>query len=269
MVVPHFPRMASPVANRIKEPPEPPLTASGGWCRRCGAMHSLPLGQAREACLQLMAQLSRHQRIDFAVPEEKADPHCSTRNLFGEAGGKMFGMLSCRDGQGDRVMLQAFSGQYNGLWQVDGWVGPVFDVPAFEGLILTPEQEIKRIGREMAPLAKGSSRYCQLLLQRRILSRHLMRDIHNLYRLVNFRGETASLTTAFIGAGAPPSGTADCCGPKLLHYAATRGLRPEAMAEFYWGASNVSSTRLQGRLYPACAAKCQPILGFMLCGVQP
>jgi hypothetical protein len=232
-------------------------------------MHSLPLGLAREACLQLMDQLSRYQRIDFAVSEERADPRCSTRNLFAEAGGKMFGMLLCRDGQGRRVMLQAFSWQYNGLWQVDGWVGPVFDVPAFQNLVLTPEQEIKRIGREMTPLPKGSSRYRQLLGQRRILSRHLMRDIHNLYRLVNFRGENVPLTTVFMDVGAPPSGTADCCGPKLLHHAATRGLKPEAMAEFYWGASNISSTRLQGRFYPACASKCQPIMGFMLCGVQP
>jgi hypothetical protein len=202
------------------------------------------------------------------VPEAIADPRCSTSDLFREAGGKMFGTLSCRDLQGRRVMLQAFSGQYNGLWQVAGWVGPVFDTTAFGELILVPEQEIKRIGREMGGVPKGSSLYRQLLVQRRALAQNLMRDIHNLYQLVNFRGEKMPLTSAFIGSGAPPSGAADCCGPKLLHHAAMQGLTPESMAEFYLGGSNVTSTRQHGCFYMACAAKCQPILGFMLCGLQ-
>ena len=181
----------------------------------------------------------------------------------------MFGMLSCRDHQGRRVMLQAFSGQYNGLWQVEGWVGPVFDTTAFNELILAPEQEIKRLGREMTRWPLGSEYRCRLLIQRRTLSQKLMREIHDLYQLNNFRGERVPLAAAFIGNGAPPSGTADCCGPKLLHHAATHGLVPESMAEFYWGRSNASATKLHGQFYPACAAKCQAILGFMLCGLQP
>ena len=215
-----------------------------------------------------MDQLRQHQRIDFAVPKQRADPRCATSHLFKEAGGKMFGTLICRDAQGGRRVLQAFSGQYSGLWQVAGWVDPVFDVTAFNALIHCPEQEIKRLGREMNPLPRGSSRYRQLLGQRRILSRHLMRDIHNMYQLVNFCGEKKPLTVAFPGPGAPPAGTADCCGPKLLYHAATHGLQPEAMAEFYWGGSNLSATRQHGRFYTACSAKCQPILGFMLCGMQ-
>ena len=231
-------------------------------------MHSLPPGRAFEECVQLMDQLHRHGRIDFAVPEAMADPRCSTSDLFSEGGGKMFGMLSCRDDLGRSVVLRAFSGQYNGLWQVEGWVGPVFDVTAFNSLILAPEQEIKRLGREMELLPNGSSLHRHLLVQRRTLAQQLMRDIHNLYQLVNFRGDTMPLTTAFIGAGAPPSGAADCCGPKLLNHAAMCGLIPEAMAEFYWGGSNASSTKVHGRFYPACASKCQPILGFMLCGLH-
>ena len=29
------------------------------------------------------------------------------------------------------VLLHAFSGQYNGLWLVDGWVPPLFDIDEF------------------------------------------------------------------------------------------------------------------------------------------
>lgn len=214
-----------------------------------------------------MDRLHREGRIDFAVPEAGADPRCSTSDLCNEAGGKMFGVLVCHDHQGRSVTLQAFSGQYNGLWQVEGWVGPVFAPTAFQELVRAPEQAIKGIGREMQVVPQGSELYRHLRTQRRVLAQNLMRDIHNLYQLVNFRGETMSLATAFIGSKAPPSGTADCCGPKLLHHAATQGLIPESMAEFYWGGSNVSSTREHGLFYMACAAKCQPILGFMLCGL--
>jgi hypothetical protein len=214
-----------------------------------------------------MEQLRRHRRLDWPVPVADADPRCSTEVLFGDGGGKMFGALCGKNAQGDQVILRAFSGQLNGLWQVDGWVEPIFDATVFAELIHAPEREIKRIGQEMEQSAVGSSRYRQLKQERRTRSRRLMREIHGLYRLVNFRGEEATMTDIFLGNGEPPSGTGDCCGPKLLHHAAVNGIRPEAMAEFFWGRENASGTRSHGCLYPACATKCTPILGFQLCGL--
>jgi hypothetical protein len=215
-----------------------------------------------------MGQLNQHRRIDFTVPQEAADPRCSTTGLFGEAGGKMFGILVCRDAHGRQVVLRAFSGQFNGLWQVKGWVKPIFDVAAFNELVTVPVQKIKGIGREIAALPKDSHRHRELVVFRRTLSRALMRDIHHLYQLVNVRGEQVPLLAAFNGKAAPPAGTGDCCGPKLLHHAVIHGLQPEGMVEFYWGRNNASGTKFHGRLYSACAAKCQPILGFMLCGLR-
>lgn len=241
--------------------------ASGGWCARCRTVHSLPVAHARAECFALMAMLQRHRRLDWLVPGADADPRCSTDVLFGDAGGKMFGVLGGRNAQGDQVVLRAFSGQLNGLWQVEGWVEPIVDPAVLAELVHAPEQHIKRFGREMEQVTIGSSRYQQLKRERRACSRQLMRDIHGLYRLVNFRGEEAAMTDVFLGKGEPPSGTGDCCGPKLLHHAAINGIRPEAMAEFYWGRDNASGTRSHGRLYPACAAKCAPLLGFQLCGV--
>ena len=240
---------------------------SGGWCARCRTVHTLPVAGAREECFALMDQLRRHRRLDWLVAVVDADPRCSTDALFGDGGGKMFGVLCGKNAQGNQVVLRAFSGQLNGLWQVDGWVDPILDASIFAELVHEPEREIKKIGLEMAQAAVGSSRYRQLKRERRARSRQLMRDIHGLYRLVNFRGEVAALTEVYLGDGDPPSGTGDCCAPKLLHHAATNGIRPEAMAEFFWGRDNASGTRSHARLYPACAAKCTPILGFQLCGL--
>jgi hypothetical protein len=95
-----------------------------------------------------------------------------------------------------------------------------------------------------------------------------MQDIHRLYTLTNFRGELRPLTEAFTASGGIPTGTGDCCAPKLLNQAIQKCLLPLGMAEFYWGRENSSQTRHHGRFYPSCDTKCTPILGFMLCGLD-
>ena len=98
--------------------------------------------------------------------------------------------------------------------------------------------------------------------------RDLMQQIHRLYRLKNFRGQEISLFSAYSGKNGIPTGTGDCCAPKLLNLAASRGLIPLGLAEFYWGRENRSKSRIHGHFYPSCREKCQPILGFMLCGLE-
>ncbi len=66
-----------------------------------------------------------------------------------------------------------------------------------------------------------------------------------------------------------PTGTGDCCAPKLLHYAAIQGLKPVAMAEFWWGPVSADRDKVQGNFYGACAERCQPLMGFLLSGLQP
>lgn len=240
--------------------------ASGGWCARCARRHSLPPEPAWPAALLLMERLKRDGRIDFGVTAAEADPRCATAPLFAEEGGKMFGVLACRDNQGRAVTLRAYSGQFGGLWEVAGWAAPIFDPAAFDHLTRETEGMIKRLGVEIERSVAGSSQRQHLVRQRRSLSRDLMRQVHDLYRLVNFRGEQRLLIDAFQGDNLPPSGTGDCCATKLLHHAALHDLSPEGLVEFYWGRSNASGSRVHGGLYPACEARCRPVLGFMLCG---
>lgn len=177
----------------------------------------------------------------------------------------MFGVLVGLNQQGLRQIIRAFSGQYNGLWHIDGWVPPVFDTTEFTVLNAAREPVIKELGRQIA-CSSGASR-CGLIRERRRLSQQLMQDIHALYRLTNFHGHTQPLTAVFQGKGAPPTGTADCCGPKLLNFAARQGWRPLAMAEFFWGSEAPAGSRIHGQAYPPCTSRCAPILGFMLCGL--
>ncbi len=240
---------------------------TGGFCIGCSRYHFLPQGEAVQACRRLMWELELKGRIDFQQPDNQTDPRYSTEYLFGEARGKMFGVLSCRTPRGDEVLLRAFSGQYNGRWHVPGWVGPVFDLKDFNALVGEREREIKAFSNRIAETRKGTRRYVHLVRKRKILSQSLMREIHGLYTLKNFQGQQASLCRVFSAAGAPPAGTGDCCAPKLIHQAIQMGLQPLSIAEFYWGRENRSKSRRHGKFYPACTEKCQPILGFQLCGL--
>lgn len=66
----------------------------------------------------------------------------------------------------------------------------------------------------------------------------------------------------------PPAGAGECAAPKLLQHAYRKGLQPIAMAEFWWGQSPKSEIRHHGEFYPACKHKCEPILNFMLQGLD-
>lgn len=101
---------------------------------------------------------------------------------------------------------------------------------------------------------------------RRIVSRRLMRRIHDSYDVANARGERRSLRALYAPAE-PPSGAGDCAAPKLLSYAFEHALRPVALAEFWWGAAPVGGGRVSGVYYPACRGKCGPLLPFMLQGL--
>ncbi|WP_207264609.1 hypothetical protein [Desulfovibrio sp. Huiquan2017] len=243
-----------------------PAVACRGGCARCGREHSLPLGPAREPALALFKRMTREKRIDFDAPEP--DPRFSTDYLFGEAGGQMFGVLAARDRTGATCLLKAFSGQYNSVWDVDGWVPPLIDTDRFRRETFEPERRIKAMGREIAGMPHGSPGRDHLVRERRKASATLMQTIHAMYRLPNFRGETVPLPLAVHPEGNPPTGTGDCCAPKLLGWAATHGLTPLGLAEFYFGRTNRSGSKEHGRLYPSCLDKCGRILGFMLCGLE-
>jgi len=111
-------------------------------------------------------------------------------------------------------------------------------------------------------IATVNARIQHLKQKRKSLSRQLQAQMHAAYRLMNFLGQSASLQQLM--PSGLPTGTGDCCAPKLLHYAATHRLKPLAMAEFWWGSS--SQDKIQGEFYGACAERCQPLMGFLLSG---
>jgi tRNA pseudouridine32 synthase/23S rRNA pseudouridine746 synthase len=128
----------------------------------------------------------------------------------------------------------------------------------------TQEEERREIEPKRARLER---RLRALERLRWIVCRALMKRIHDTYRIPNARGERRPLRALF-APGEPPSGAADCAAPKLLAHAFTHGLRPLALAEFWWGAPPSAGGRVTGEFYAACRDKCAPLLPFMLDGLH-
>jgi len=126
--------------------------------------------------------------------------------------------------------------------------------------IQTAEDTLNRLTNEIGILKN----------HRKEKSNALQKNIFDQYRFLNRQGVSKSLATIFqeTPQQIPPAGAGECAAPKLLHYAFGHGLKPLAMAEFWWGTPPKSEIRRHRQFYPACQGKCQPILGHMLAGVH-
>lgn len=109
-----------------------------------------------------------------------------------------------------------------------------------------------------------------LKTERKIKSAAIQQQLFEQYQFLNARGEWNNVIAIFeqTDQKIPPAGAGECAAPKLLQYAYLHGMKPLAVAEFWWGPSPRSEVRKQGHFYPACRTKCEPILGYMLQGLE-
>ena len=117
---------------------------------------------------------------------------------------------------------------------------------------------------------KFKNRICELKEKRKMMSGLLQKRLFEQFRILNAKGETRDLNDIFIETPhkIPPAGAGECSAPKLLQYAYKEGYTPLSMAEFWWGESSKSEMRIHGHYYPSCRHKCEPILGFILQGLD-
>ncbi|MGB0883214.1 MAG: RluA family pseudouridine synthase [Flavobacteriales bacterium] len=109
-----------------------------------------------------------------------------------------------------------------------------------------------------------------LKTERKQFSAKLQSQLFEAYVLKNQNRETKTMWAVFqdFNQSIPPGGSGECCAPKLLQYAYNHGLKPISLAEFWWGKSLKSDLKKHKLFYPSCRGKCEPILDFMLQGVD-
>lgn len=106
--------------------------------------------------------------------------------------------------------------------------------------------------------------------ERQARSAALQERIFRHFILLNACGESRDLCDIFADTPqhTPPAGAGECAAPKLLQYAYKNGYKPIAMAEFWVGDSPCDEIRRHGCFYPSCKAKCEPILNWMMQGLD-
>lgn len=106
--------------------------------------------------------------------------------------------------------------------------------------------------------------------ERRRRSAALQQWLFRQFVMLDGRGEERTLLDIFKEHRGciPPAGAGECAGPKLMQYAYANSLHPLALVEFWVGESPVGEVRRDGCFYGACKSKCEPILTYMLQGLD-
>ena len=117
----------------------------------------------------------------------------------------------------------------------------------------------KRLAEEIEFEEKSEESF--LRKKRLCLCDESLKSVFSLYSFFCANGKVAKLTD-ICKKTLPPTGTGDCCAPKLLSYAYSNGFRVVSMAETFYGKSN--SSKVQGKLYAPCDERCSLILPTIL-----
>ena len=201
----------------------------------------------------------------------------------------MFGVLvvarPTASGETTVGFLAAYAGLLAGRNDWEWFVPPVFDAQQPDGHFKQTEAQISALNKEIENLearskgekARSKGEEAEILglkHRRKQLSNDLLAWLFSQYNLTNHQGEVRNVVDIWRGYHnspkmlrkfpLPPGGTGECCAPKLFQYAFQHGLKPLAIAEFWWGESPKREIRHHGQFYPACNGKCKPILTWML-----
>ena len=207
--------------------------------------------------------------------------------------GEMFGVLIVSGPTPALGFLAAYAGLLAGRNDWDWFVPPIYDAQQPDGRFKQTEAKISALNKEIESLeaqlqssespnatpslnreGRGGSPLLSLKHQRKQMSNDLLLWLFEQYNLINYKGEVRNVVDIWRDYHnspkllrkfpLPPGGTGECCAPKLFQYAFQHGLKPLAIAEFWWGESPKREIRHHFQFYPACNGKCKPILTWQL-----
>ncbi len=213
----------------------------------------LPEYPAKTHARYLAALLERTGYLDI-----DSDLSIPISTLFGPGEGRMIGVLTALDKRGNEVILKAFSGTLGKERDIVGWVPHPMPSKVYDDFLKRWDKPIKALGDAID--ASSNERQRALIKERAALSRTALDEYNTLFALTTITGATRSLSEIFDGP--IPTGSGDCCAPKLLHYAFANNLRPVSMAECFFGST--TETRVHKTFYPPCTERCAPILRALL-----
>lgn len=201
---------------------------------------------------------------------------CGRESLERKGQGLMIGALVCweKTGRsGRRVLLYAVSGNNKELELNKTASNPFVEKTIFVPSIVSSDKieaalqendlkihELTERINKLTVVSKTLPERKALIAERRVLTDESLRKVFSLYNFTCFDQRKVTLDEIIKkhGGHLPPTGTGDCCAPKLLSYAFANGLEPVSMDEVYYGRDTVH--KKNGISYEPCDERC----GFIL-----
>ena len=226
-------------------------------------------------------ELARHYCMEFISSIEDGSiilQQISQESEERRGHGVMIGALVCVNDAGERVVLHAVSG----ISVVPVVPEPVEEHPYPHKIIVPPlvsPKEIENalakndkkihelteaIATEVVPEPVEGPSKKELQEQRTALTTESLLNVFSLYTFTRFDGKKIMLNEIIKEHGdrLPPTGTGDCCAPKLLSYAFEHDLTPISMDEVFYGRD--TPNKKNGTSYPPCDERCGYILPWIL-----
>ncbi len=205
--------------------------------------------------------------------------------------GVMLGAMVCKNSDGTIIRLRTLSGIAAQLVAEQEncsivYVEPVVSAEEIEKALSKNDKQIHELTDKINLLKQNAAKNKQsgmsgidaepgadaevLTKKRNALCLESQKKVFDLYSFYCADGNKRSLNEIcrnFYGSQTngkklPPTGTGDCCAPKLLNYAYKNGLTPLSMCEIFYGKN--SSTKVSGTAYPPCDERCALILPEIL-----
>lgn len=178
----------------------------------------------------------------------------------------MIGSLICKDKDNETVKLFAISGSTKKIKK------NMDDDLVFVDAIVSPEQIEKALEKnddEIHALTNTINSYTgpvevlESLKKKRLkLTSQSQKNVFDLYSFNCIDGKTRSLNE-ICKNNFPPTGTGECCEPKLLDYAFKNNLQPVSMAEILF-VRDEKFQEQENKTIPPCEERCALILPSML-----
>ena len=280
-------------------------TAAAGWCTHCQREHRLArTPEAEQHALALLASIDAAGRFDFEEPtgEKRFQTEaCTGGKMLGVLTCEGGTVLRAFSGMlGGSWHCPGWVGPVASLTLEDTTASVRF-ARIVEHVQLAKEASDEPARIEHSRIHGALSAELSTDLAASVVLRNWRGDEVALPDLLERRQQQLPTTRR------PPWGVGDCAAPKLLHAAHALGLRPTGLAELWHAppAPNPTLTlitlpialalalalaltrheppsrrgsrgpggssprrREHGSLHPACQERCEPIMGFLLCGLE-
>lgn len=204
---------------------------------------------ARHYCLEFISGIEDGSIVLKQVSKESQDR---------QGHGFMVGSLVCANACGERVVLYAVSGI---AYEAEGTIPSIVPPEQIEAALSKNDKEI----HDLTELINAG--HDELKERRTSLTTESLLNVFSLYTFTRFDGKKITLNEIIQAHGGklPPTGTGDCCAPKLLSYAFEHNLKPISMDEVFYGYKDGNTkNKINGVSYPPCDERCGYILPYIL-----